>query len=407
MRADSNRVGAAATWLISAGAVFALLAGFSSQLYESVDPKLALTLNPANTEAAVNAIVGALNGTDAVDLEGLRGGAAALVSEARGDARGYSLLGAVIERQGDVEKAEALYQLTLEKSKTEIHALLRLASLRLERGDYVGTLDCVDLILRRWGNYAAQIEPLIVAAARDAVAAPALTRKLNAMPPWRGQILSMLARNPQSLAYARDLIATAPDRVRAAPGWTGERDFMVSSLAAAKAFGEAYGLFLSTMSSAEREVQGYVFDGRFLRGPSRNYFGWRVQKSGSIDIAVPASGEGARIRFSDSPARPGMLAQTLALPLGSYRLEVQVSASALTTPKGLYWTVKCAGQPPLMQVTLAPGSYTDRTFDAEFEVPASGCDIQTLSLDTQVLTDSWRDRYSGEVLFQRIGLTRL
>lgn len=407
MRAASNRVAATATWLVSLGAVGALLTGFSSQLYESSDPKLALALNAANTEAAVNAIVGALNGTDTIDLNDLRGRAAGLVSEARGDARGYSLLGAVIERQGEVQQAEALYQLTLEKSKSEIHALLRLASLRLERGDYVGTLDCIDLILRRWGNYASQIEPLVVAAAQDAVAAPALTRKLNAMPPWRGQILSMLARHPQSLPYARDLIATAPDHVRAAPGWTSERDFMVASLAAAKAFGEAQGLFLSTMSTAERNVRGYIFDGRFTLGPSRNYFGWRVQKSGSTDIAVPAGGGGARIRFSDSPARPGMLAQTLALPLGRYRLEAVVSASALSTPKGLYWTIRCAGQPSLVQLTMTPGSYTERTFDAEFEVPSSGCDIQTLSLDTQVLTDSWRDRYSGEVLFQRVGLTRL
>lgn len=407
MRAASNRVGAAATWLISIVAAFALIAGFSSQLYEAADPKLALTINPANTEAAVNAIVGALNAAETIDLEDLRSRAAALVGEARGDARGYSLLGAVIERQGNVDQAEALYELTLEKSKSEIHALLRLASLRLERGDYVGTLDCIDLILRRWGNYAAQIEPLIVAASQDAVAAPALTRKLNAMPPWRGQILSMLARNPQSLAYARDLIATAPDRVRSSPGWVGERDYMVSSLAAAKAFGEAYGLFLSTMSAAEQDLQGYVFDSRLTVGPSRNYFGWRVQKSGSTDIAVPASGGGARIRFSDSPARPGMLAQTLALPLGRYRLEAEVSASALTTPKGLYWSIRCTGRPPLAQLTVTPGSYTERTFETEFDVPASGCDIQTLSLDTQVLTDSWRDRYSGEVLFQRVGLTRL
>ena len=407
MRAAWNRARAVTTWAVSGASVVALLAGFSSQFYEVNDPGLALGLNPFNTEATVNAIVSALNGTGGAEFDTLRNKAAGLVAEARGDARGYSLLGAVLERQGDIAEAEALYQLTFQKSKVEIHALLRLASLRLERMDYVGTLDCIDLILRRWGNYAAQVQPLIIAAAQDAVAAPALTRKLNAMPPWRGQVLSMLARSPQGLAYARDVIATAPERVRASRAWTGERDFLVSALAAAKAYGEAYNLFLSTLSAPEQALQGYVFDDGFTSAPNRNYFGWRVQKSGSTDIVVPVAGGGARIRFSDSPARPGMLSQALALPLGRYKLQATVSASALTSPKGLYWTIKCSGLQALAKLDVTPGSYTDRIFETEFDVPASGCDIQTLSLDTDVLTDSWRDRYSGEVLFRRVGLTRL
>ena len=407
MHAVWSRVLATGTWIVSVIAALALAAGFMSQIYEVTDPHLALTFNPFNTEASVNRIVSALNGAGDVDFDDLRANAVRLVSEARGDARGYSLLGAVLERQGDVTDAEALYRLTLEKSKSEIHALLRLANLRLARMDYVGALDCVDLILRRWSSYAPQVEPLILAAAQDAVAAPALTQKLNAMPPWRGSIIRSLARSPQGLVYARDLVATAPERVRAAPGWTGERDFMVSQLAAVKAYGEAHNLFLSTLSPTERELQGYIYDDSFTAVPNRTYFGWWVQRSGSTDILVPYGSSGLRIRFSDSPARPRMVTQTLSLPFGHYRLEAVLSASVLINPKGLYWRLTCAGGGELGRLMIAPGTYAQGNVEVEFHVPDSGCDIQTLSLDTEVLTDSWRDRYSGEVLFRRVALTRL
>lgn len=407
MRVVWSRIVAIGTWLVSVVAALALSAGFVSQLYEVTEPPLALTFNPFNTEASVNGIVSALNGAGDVDLGELRANAIRFISEARGDARGYSLLGAVLERQGEATLAEALYQLTLEKSKSEIHALLRLANLRLARMDYVGALDCVDLILRRWSSYAPQVEPLILAAAQDAVAAPALTQKLNGMPPWRGPIIRSLARSPQGLVYVRDLIATAPERVRAASGWTGERDFMVSQLAAVKAYGEAHNLFLSTLSPTERELQGYIYDDTFTASPNRTYFGWRVQRSSSTDIVVPFASAGLRVRFSDSPARPGMVTQALSLPFGHYRLEADLSASALFSPKDLYWRLVCVGGPELGRLMIEPGSYAQRNVEVEVDVPDTGCDIQTISLDTEVLTDSWRDRYSGEVLFRRVGLTRL
>ncbi|MBK8083710.1 MAG: hypothetical protein IPK28_07680 [Devosia sp.] len=398
-------------WLASIIGICVLCLNAVSRTNETTDPGLSLALNPFNTEARVNAVTAALNGTEPVELEYLSGMARAAIGMSRADARGYSLLGAVQERAGDHAAAQMLYRLALEHSKTELHALLRLAEISLASSDIVGAIDNIDLILRRWPDYWSKVEAIFVAAAGDAATSTVLANKLDELPPWRGRAIALLSRAPTALGFVRNLMAAAPASVRAAPGWGAERDTVIGALATAKAYGDAYGLFLSSLRAEESELAAYVFDGGFTRPPSRSYFGWRVQRTGATDISLgPVARSGAsglRVRFLDSPVRPGMVSQNLLLPFGRYRLNVEASSMAAKTPKGLFWRVRCSEGLQLARLDVPQGNATRTTLELEFEVPASGCAVQTLSLDTDVMTDSWRDRYQGEVRFDTIAIIRL
>jgi len=375
------------------------------------DPAFALTLNPFNGEAAVNLVVNALNTGTPPNLEELARVAYSLISASPADARGYSVLGAIEERRGNNEAAQGLYSLALEHSKSELHALLRTAQLRLDAGDPAGALDNIDLLLRRWPAYWDQVQPVLAALASNKEAAGLLAAKLNQLPPWRSRAIAALSKDPASLGMLRDLIASTSAEMRNRVDWISERDGVIASLISNKAYTEAYALFLSTLTEQEKSVAGYVYDGKFELPPGRGYFGWRVQRPGAVDVKLGELADpgqpGLRIRFLDSPARPGVVTQNLMLPFGQYRLVVGASGSGLRLPKGLYWSIRCAGGRLLVKLPVPEGSFRDTPLETMLDVPSSDCARQVLSLDTEVRTESWRDRYQGEVRFNDIALTRL
>ena len=378
---------------------------------QAADPTFALTLDPFNAEASVNLVVDNLNGSGEPDLAGLRQTALSMIAASRADARGYSILGAIEERAGKPGVAGALYATALEHSKSELHALLRTAELRLEQSDTAGALQNIDLLLRRWPDYWDRVQSVLLAVAARKDTAPQLTAKLNELPPWRGRALAILAKEPAALGFLRSLIASAPPEVRSQANWTAERDGVVAALVSNKADAEAYGLFLSTLTPEEVEAAGYVFDGKFSLPIGRSFFGWRVQRPGATDIRLGKSAEdgatGLSVRFLDSPARPGIVTQNLMLPFGTYRLAVEAAAKSLQAPKELFWTVRCADGAMLARMSVPTGSAARAQLQVDLEVPATGCTRQVLSLDTLVRTESWRDRYQGEVRFSDLVITRL
>lgn len=377
---------------------------------EVTDPQFALFINPLNAEAAVNLVVGELNGTAEPDLTILERIAEQFIAFAPADARAYSILGAVQDRLGNRVKAAALYETALERSKSELHALLRLAQTRLDDADTAGALEYLDLLLRRWPAYWENVTPILKAAASDPEAAFILESKLNEMPPWRTRAVALLAQDRASLGMLRRLIVASPLEVKATPTWLSERDTVVAALVGIQAYSEAYSLFLSTLTEQEARVSAYVFDGGFELPLSRSYFGWRVQKPGATEVKTGTLGDdgetGLRVRFLDSPARPAIVSQNVVLPFGRYKLAVDVSASSLNAPKSLYWSFRCAQGPALATLDVPGGTYSRRSIEVDIDVPASDCQRQVLSLDTGVRTESWRDRYQGEVRFSALAITR-
>ncbi|MDB5540770.1 MAG: hypothetical protein JWQ89_2497 [Devosia sp.] len=392
-------------WLISIAGMFALCLSGASHLLEVQDPALALSLNPFNTEARVNALVGALNADDP-DLDAARSSAGDLISHASGDARGYSLLGAVLERQGETQAATRLYEVALKHSRTEIHALLSLTDRALANSNIAAALSFTDAILRRWPEYGPRVLPVVVAASASDAGRNALAAMLADSPPWRTGALRELVKNGNGLAFARDLLTTegeAADVRRKA-----EVNLVVAALADANAIGAAHSLFLSTLGPEARARAGYIYDPAFVTGATASYFGWHAKSNGAAEVTLPLAGGGLRMRFLDSPARLGTVTQRLRLPPGAYRLEADIAAVGLEAPKGLYWRLACSGaRSPLVELEVPEGSYGPRSVSAEFELPGDACALQQVSIETDTKTDSWRARYRGEVTFRALRISRL
>ncbi len=372
------------------------------------DPQLALRLNPFATEARVALAASALEADMPSPDPRLESGIATLLALAPGDARGYSLLAELRDRQGRPEQTRALYARALALSHTEPRALFFTLSEAIADGRHVEAVGVIDILLRRWGDLRQDILPAIGPVIADPAGRRALLSALGGDPPWRTRVFDHLLTTPLGLEVAETLLLS--DRGPDAPPSPSEVARAIAALVAAGAHEHAYRLFLLTLSPDERAVSGYVHDPAFTRPPGGRYFEWTLRPSSGVDVSIaePDPG-GLTIRFLDSPARLGNLSQTLVLPPGRYRLQAKADARSLVAPRRVFWQLRCAsGEPtPLATLELAAGSYSDRTFAEAVEVPADGCGLQVLTLRTGATTDSWRERYRGSMRVASVSIVRM
>lgn len=377
----------------------------ASQLLEDSDATLAATLNPLNTDARVNVLVERLN-AGATPLDLLAGEAHALVTLSSADARGYSLVGAIEERRGDIAAASASYSAALDHSRTERYALTRLLSLSLADGDIVSATRYFDLLLRRWGEFSKDIAPLVHDIAAQPEGAQALKVALEQDPPWRSAVVRELLAGSDGVRFVADLLASARQR---GDVWRDDLATTINRMINLAAGAEAYALFQGTLSPEEEALVGYVFDPGLSRPGVRRSFDWSsVDSTSMADVSLPASSlsPGLRLRFLDSPAKLGRPAQVLFLPPGSYILSTTASGEALVAPRGLFWQVRCLNRGlEIARLDLSVGTYKSQTHTAAFNVP-DDCALQRLTLETGVTTSSWRDRYGGEVLITDVHVSR-
>jgi tetratricopeptide (TPR) repeat protein len=381
-----------------------LILNAASQLLEDANPALAAFLNPLNTDARINVLVAGLNSGD-VPLDQLAADARALAAQASADARSFSVVGAIEERQGDQDAAVSSYTQALDRSRTERFALTRMLTLSLGAGDVATATRYFDLLLRRWREFAPDIAPLANQFIANPEGAAALRQALLNDPVWRTSVVRELLSSGPGTSFVAELLLTSESRSRR---WGDDLATAISNLLRAGAPGEAHALFLQTLSDEESALAGYVFDPGFTRQPGRRGFEWSAAASSTVDSSLPAGSEtpGLRIRFLDSPAKLGRPSQTLYLPPGDYELSSTANGTALALPKALFWRVGCATpRVELVRLELPAGTYTAQTATAAFTVP-DDCALQLLTLETGVTTSSWRDRYAGEILITDVHVSR-
>lgn len=390
---------------MSGGAFLIACLNFASHSLERTDPRIALRLDPLNTDARLALIAGGLSaaGVDGATLVRFRKTAAAGLALAPVEGRLWSVAGAIESRMGNDAAAEADFDRALAVSRTEINALLNVFDIAAARGDYARAIDCADIVFRRWAGRSAKVQAALLAIASDPAGYAVLRERLIAGPPWRDRLLSAFATGPKAAATGAALaIDLAASGHAAAPSAVSALE---RALIRFKMPDEAYRLFLLTRTDAQGAQAGFVFDGRFRLAPDGNPFGWRLDGQSGYEVArVPAGG--LSLRFFDAPVTRLDVGQTLALPPGDYRLEAQVAASAARFPEGLSWTVRClAGSQPVARLGIPEGSYATRLLTARFSI-GGDCALQTLQLATGLAVDSWQYRYSGQLTFDSISIAQ-
>jgi len=384
----------------------------SSRFVEQSDPELALILFPLDADAEAHVVERMLDGQ--IPQDDLPVVKAALDDALRlnaGHARLQSLRSEIVLRLGDRDSAVEGFQQALRLSKTESAALQRMIGWSVERQDVSGALQNIDLLLRRHSGKIEELGGVFAALVSTREGYEELRRRLAAGAPWRGAVFGQIAAEPASLAAGASLLIDLHESGNAGP--EGEVSAIIRALIRDDRPIEAYNLFLQTQSDKEIAVGGYIHDSGFEAGPSGKPFDWQVRSRPGHTISRlpdPAFGtetSGLLIQFNGTPVKDIQVSQLLHLPPGDYDLDAEVSAANAKLPKGLYWSLRCLSPArELARVAIPEGSYRDDLISTSFQLPAVGCPLQMISIHTNVIAESWKDRYIGSVVIRRLQIRK-
>jgi hypothetical protein len=321
------------------------------------------------------------------------------------DSRFYSLLGELRLRMDEEEEADRLFRQAHLLSRTEINALQHLLVRAIDTGDFAGAVANIDVLLRRWPKPAGVFTPLLPWLLSDQGGYAAIVELMRGGAPWRGRILSALASQEEGLDIAYRLLLDLADSDH--PPDRNEVGVVSRGFITAKRYEEAHRLFRFTLPPGEHPLAGFVYNASFLPASAASPFSWQFRNTRAAEISLTdeAPFPGATIRFLNAPAKDIVLRQTLLLSPGRYRLIAKVDASDLRAPRSLFWRVGCLDpRRELLRLPIPEGSYRDQNLEASFVV--DGCALQQIGLATGVISESWQNRYSGQVRFQSLRIEK-
>ena len=382
----------------------------TSAYLENSNPSLALRINPFNSDARVNTLIDALGRNNGSQLGKLAKLAESGIRLAPRDARGYSVLGEIKQRQGYTDEAQKLYAEALAIAPAEIHALINRLNEAGRTGEFEVALEAMDVILRRWSQYAKDVLPAVDYFIGEPEGAVWFRSTLANKPPWRGTIISHLISSPAGIDFVRNLLLD--EATKGKPRNQAELSRTIATLLRGEATDQAYRLFQLTLNDDERQVRGYVFNSAFTLTPSGKPFDWAIARTTDADVefsnlALAEDEQGLRVSFRNNPAKLVGISQLLKLGPGQYRILATATARNLDAPKGLKWMIACKAPSArsLTQLEVPEKTYRLKELSTDFTVPPEGCPLQLLALRTGETTSSWRMRYNGTVTFNSIRVT--
>ncbi|MER8581231.1 hypothetical protein [Mesorhizobium sp. M0965] len=384
-----------------------------SRFLETGAPAASLALDPLNVDALITEITSDLNDTDsAPDLDALLARAKSALAFDLADARLYSLIGEIKFRQGEKDEAYQLFEQARRLSKTEIHALQRSISRKIQEGDLSTAVGEIDILLRRWPDQFAAVAEGLPTILSDPNGYEAVLTAIRAEAPWRPSLFVSLARTPGGLDFSNRLLLDLTGT--SAPPTSSELSGVITGYLREKQYGPAYRLFLFSLSDQERKLGGYIFNSTFEPFSGHKPFDWQVRDQPGLEVTFATSqdaveGEGgATVRFLNTPVKDAALQQYIALPPGSYKISLIASARNLKLPKELLWSIRCVGPTgEVARFNIPEGTYNRQKLSQNFSIASASCPIQLLALQTTAIAESWRFRYVGTLVMHKLNIERV
>ena len=392
--------------------LLAVCANGLSGLLKKDEPQTALAIFPLNTDARVSVIASTLGNTSGPDLQSAANDIRKGLLFSSSDARLYSLMAEVGTREGQspaavfsyVDKARLL-------SKTEIYALEHTIQKRIADNDLIEAVSDIDTLLRRWPTRFETIADVFPQLLVTDEGYAAILSALTLDTPWRGRLFGSLGSNPDGILAADRLLLDL--KATPVPPRRNELVAVINGHLKQKDYEAAYRLFLFTLDEEERKLGGLVFNGRFLPIETKLPFDWQIPTQPSAQVRFdhgPTSDSpesGATIRFLDKPLKGSSLRQFLQLPPGNYDLIMEASGRTLKLPKDLFWSLRCVDTPKeAARLPVSEGTYIKQKSSVSFAIQPRGCNYQSLSLDTALVAESFRHRYSGVLTINSIRIER-
>jgi len=116
-------------------------------------------------------------------------------------------------------------------------------------------------------------------------------------------------------------------------------------------------------------------------------------------------GRSYEVKFLDTPTRLSQGLQTLKLPYSNFTLTVAYSTRNLKAPKPINLAVECVkNRRSLAVLEFTKANEKNQTKRVSFKVPAINCALQQIRIYNGNLVESWKNRYSGSLLFHKISI---
>jgi hypothetical protein len=322
--------------------------------------------------------------------------------------RAIRVLAQLESAAGNTQRADVLLGVAADRSLRDAEVQGAFIDVLLSRGDYSEALVRIDALMRSRPDVTQGLLQVLVVMARIPETRRALIAYLGAEPPWREQVLGVLAREAELESVSAVLAGLRSGPVPPRPD---EISPYFDRLLRDGRFGEAYAAWLGFLAPGKAADVKHINNGGFEREPDGLPYDWRFGRLRNVDIRIAkrqdaAGGQALRIAFASGRVPFAHVSQVLYLPPGFYRLSGQSRAESLRNERGLRWRIACleSHRRRLGETNSVLGSTPWQPFSMTFEVPPEGCGAQVLrlELDARAVLDT---EISGRVWYDDLAIT--
>ena len=280
-----------------------------------------------------------------------------------------------------------LLSLAADRSRRDVEIQSAMIDQVLKENRFPPALERLDGLIRSNPFRRQRIFDVLVTLTQNAASRQALVELLAQSPPWRRTFLTYLPRSTVDMQAASMLIAGL--RSTTSPPQPAELAPFINKLIKDGAVDAAYSLWLNSLSEAQLERAGYIYNGDFeTRLGELGPFDWTIVPAKNVVVRAVQNGAADRgsvleVSFAGSEIRYSHISQRLMLPPGRYALTGSYRANNLDNDRGLVWRIYCMstasqrpGESPPMK-----GTQDWTPFQIDFSIPDIDCPAQILRLE--------------------------
>ncbi len=319
----------------------------------------------------------------------------------------FSLLAQAREAQGDPEAALTAWGLAARVWLRDGVAQAVMLERALVSGEVGPALDRLDILLRSDPSTGFWLLRRLTPLLSEGRFLDALTRRLEASPPWRSVALRQLAQNAPSL----DPVMALYRRLQGGSAPPGEAELrpLLARMVAEGRYEEAYLSWLESGPRDQRPPGEWLYNAQFQAAVSNMPFDWTFEPNPGALMQVDRSGPRRRLSVDFFGSRNAFanVSQWLLLPPGTYVLSGLEMAQGLVSDRGVRWRVACAGDlaGELAVTPSLSGTVDWRPFSVSFVV-GPACRAQRLVLEVPARVVLERV-ISGRAAFGQLSLRAL
>lgn len=297
----------------------------------------------------------------------------------------------LLGRASDDKLTEAdktrLMSLAADRSRRDIEIQTAMIDQALKKNRYPQALERLDGLIRSNPFHKQRIFDVFVALTQNAASRQALVELMAQTPPWRRDFLGYLPRSIVDMQSASMLVAEL--RSTSSPPRPAELAPFIGKLIADGATEAAYSLWLNSLSEAQLERAGNIYNGDFeMKLGELGPFDWVVTPAKNVVVRTVRNGTAERgsvleVSFAASETKYRHIYQRLMLPPGRYTLKGSYRASNLDNDRGLVWRIYCVARAPqrLEETSKMKGTQDWSPFQMSFSIPDIDCPSQLLRLE--------------------------